>query len=230
MWNCLTSFLIIVVSIKRCNPLNCTENGPNRCFYSQPTNNELQTRQIVPQPELVFATSNTLSPPAINPQPSDTISLSNEFSSSSSRRSRSHSLHKEVMKRETLQQQGNRNSTRTNTEQLDETVTRATHVIIKSTLTNDSIAEMDDALDGNNTTNGTLFEVPCDEHQDQNCIIDHTQICVGDPRYCNLTYDEYIELLYEYIAPTTSEWILIVSHSVVFTVGLVRTIFLIIFS
>lgn len=53
------------------------------------------------------------------------------------------------------------------------------------------------------------------------CQIDHTKVCVGDPLYCNLTRDEYTELLNDYIAPTPTEWILIFSHSIVFLMGLV---------
>lgn len=46
-------------------------------------------------------------------------------------------------------------------------------------------------------------------------------ICVGDVIYCNLTYEEYHELLYDYIFPSVSEWVLIISHIIVFVVGLV---------
>ncbi|CAO1434913.1 unnamed protein product [Diamesa serratosioi] len=53
------------------------------------------------------------------------------------------------------------------------------------------------------------------------CQIDHTKVCVGDPLYCNLTLDEYTELLNDYIAPTSTEWILIFSHSIVFLMGLI---------
>lgn len=53
------------------------------------------------------------------------------------------------------------------------------------------------------------------------CQIDHTKVCVGDPIYCNLTLDEYTELLNDYISPTSTEWILIFSHSIVFLMGLV---------
>ncbi|KAL7032312.1 hypothetical protein ACKWTF_007283 [Chironomus riparius] len=54
-----------------------------------------------------------------------------------------------------------------------------------------------------------------------NCVIDHTKQCVGDPLYCNLTKEEYLELLYDYITPTVPEWILIFSHLVVFLMGLI---------
>ncbi|CAD7089438.1 unnamed protein product [Hermetia illucens] len=51
--------------------------------------------------------------------------------------------------------------------------------------------------------------------------IDHNETCVGDALYCNLTYEEYIELVYDYIYPTTTEWIFICLHSIVFIMGLV---------
>lgn len=67
----------------------------------------------------------------------------------------------------------------------------------------------------------TTPETICNEKEDENCTIDHNLICVGDEQYCNLTYDEYTELLNNYIYPTTNEWILIVSHMIVFIMGLV---------
>ncbi|XP_050073866.1 neuropeptide SIFamide receptor-like [Anopheles maculipalpis] len=66
----------------------------------------------------------------------------------------------------------------------------------------------------------------CDDDSDQmeyneNCFIDHNVTCVGDPDFCNLTYSEYRQLLMDYIYPSTGEWILIASHTVVFLMGLV---------
>lgn len=71
-------------------------------------------------------------------------------------------------------------------------------------------------------------DVLCDEEYDteeynENCFIDHNVTCVGDPLYCNLTYEEYRQLLMDYIYPSTAEWILIASHSVVFIMGLVSS-------
>jgi hypothetical protein len=60
----------------------------------------------------------------------------------------------------------------------------------------------------------------CSE-KSQDCVIDHTVVCVGDPAYCNLTKEEYELLLYDYIEPTIPEWILIFSHIIVFLMGLV---------
>lgn len=45
--------------------------------------------------------------------------------------------------------------------------------------------------------------------------------CVGDEMYCNMTKEEYIALLDEYIFPQPYEWVLIASHSLVFLIGLI---------
>lgn len=59
---------------------------------------------------------------------------------------------------------------------------------------------------------------------DENCLISlHNSTCVGEEIYCNYTYEEYVEMLYDYIYPTVPEWILIFSHAVVFFMGLVST-------
>lgn len=61
---------------------------------------------------------------------------------------------------------------------------------------------------------------------DENCIISlHNSTCVGEEIYCNYTYEEYVDMLYDYIYPTVPEWILIFSHAVVFFMGLVSTSF-----
>lgn len=54
--------------------------------------------------------------------------------------------------------------------------------------------------------------------------------CVGAPEYCNYTYEEYQSMLYDYIFPTTGEWILIGFHAAVFTIGLVSFQYFFIFS
>lgn len=65
---------------------------------------------------------------------------------------------------------------------------------------------------------------------DENCIISlHNSTCVGEEIYCNYTYEEYVDMLYDYIYPTVPEWILIFSHAVVFFMGLVSTSILYIF-
>ena len=69
-----------------------------------------------------------------------------------------------------------------------------------------------------------MLNATCKEHEDPECIIDHNITCVGDPVYCNLTYEEYMQLLYDYIYPSVPEWILICSHALVFIMGLVSGI------
>lgn len=66
-------------------------------------------------------------------------------------------------------------------------------------------------------TFGAYENVTC---TDESCI-NHNITCMGDPIYCNYTYEEYVEMLYDYIYPTIPEWILIASHAVVFFMGLV---------
>ncbi|KAG7301077.1 hypothetical protein JYU34_015467 [Plutella xylostella] len=45
--------------------------------------------------------------------------------------------------------------------------------------------------------------------------------CVGEPEYCNMTREEYLEMLDDYIFPQPYEWVLIGTHAVVFFIGLV---------
>lgn len=45
--------------------------------------------------------------------------------------------------------------------------------------------------------------------------------CIGSPEFCNLTKEEYVRMLQEYIYPQTYEWVLIGTHSAVFVIGLV---------
>lgn len=59
---------------------------------------------------------------------------------------------------------------------------------------------------------------------DENCSLANST-CIGEPMYCNYTYDEYLRMLHDYISPTVPEWILIASHIVVFCMGLVRLTF-----
>uniref|UniRef100_A0A182WCN8 Uncharacterized protein n=1 Tax=Anopheles minimus TaxID=112268 RepID=A0A182WCN8_9DIPT len=94
------------------------------------------------------------------------------------------------------------------------------------------LATLQSPLDGNHTAHG-YPAVNLNDHNDalcddsdqmeynENCFIDHNVTCVGDPDFCNLTYGEYRQLLMDYIYPSTGEWILIASHTVVFLMGLV---------
>ncbi|NP_001127714.1 neuropeptide receptor A16 [Bombyx mori] len=46
------------------------------------------------------------------------------------------------------------------------------------------------------------------------------ETCVGDPQYCNMTKEEYVKMIQEYIYPNPYEWILIATHTFVFITGL----------
>ncbi|XP_068624900.1 orexin/Hypocretin receptor type 1-like [Battus philenor] len=45
--------------------------------------------------------------------------------------------------------------------------------------------------------------------------------CVGDPEYCNMTKEEYMKMLNDYIYPQPYEWVLIATHAIVFVIGLI---------
>lgn len=256
------TILIIALGIKHSRPLKCSNNGftaINTCFnQSFQHHHATEADKIVPLPEPVFATSNTLSPPPPPPPPSQPkppsapltkdapTSSDNTFDSNNDKfmQARHKLIHevyankttlfKTIIKREISSAHKNSNGTKSNSTVVSDSNRSQESGDEVSTL--NSIANLDQ-------TNETLFELNlsgvesfenssikykagdelCDEHEDEHCFINHTEICVGDPSYCNLTYDEYMELLYEYIAPTTSEWILIVSHAVVFIMGLVSS-------
>lgn len=45
--------------------------------------------------------------------------------------------------------------------------------------------------------------------------------CVGDSEFCYMDREEYIQMLNEYIFPQPYEWVLIVTHAIVFVIGLI---------
>lgn len=47
------------------------------------------------------------------------------------------------------------------------------------------------------------------------------ETCVGDKEFCNMTEEEYVTMLNEYIYPQPYEWVLITTHCLVFTMGLI---------
>ncbi|KAL0812091.1 hypothetical protein ABMA28_009475 [Loxostege sticticalis] len=51
--------------------------------------------------------------------------------------------------------------------------------------------------------------------------LNETEECVGSEEYCNMTKEEYLAMMNDYIYPQTYEWILIGTHTVVFIIGLV---------
>lgn len=48
-----------------------------------------------------------------------------------------------------------------------------------------------------------------------------TEGCVGDKEYCNMSLEEYMDMLNEYIFPQPYEWVLIATHGIVFVIGLI---------
>lgn len=78
------------------------------------------------------------------------------------------------------------------------------------------------ANNGNNATVGDESRL-CDDGNCNRIDASDNATCVGDPMYCNYTYDEYVQMLHDYIAPTVPEWILIFSHAIVFFMGLVSS-------
>ncbi|XP_063833692.1 orexin/Hypocretin receptor type 1-like [Ostrinia nubilalis] len=53
-----------------------------------------------------------------------------------------------------------------------------------------------------------------------NVEVNKTEECVGSEEYCNMTKEEYMTMLNDYIYPQTYEWVLIGTHTVVFIIGL----------
>lgn len=47
------------------------------------------------------------------------------------------------------------------------------------------------------------------------------EYCAGSQEYCNMTREEYMEMLYDYIFPLPYEWVLIAIHALVFVIGLI---------
>lgn len=73
---------------------------------------------------------------------------------------------------------------------------------------------------GANTGKVAVEDFKLNENQTMNETI-IIEKCVGDVQFCNLTKEEYVEMLNNYIYPYTYEWVLIGTHTVVFIAGLV---------
>ncbi|XP_060807180.1 orexin/Hypocretin receptor type 1 [Amyelois transitella] len=52
-------------------------------------------------------------------------------------------------------------------------------------------------------------------------VLNYTENCVGDQDYCNMTEEEYMDMLNAYIYPHPYEWVLIATHAIVFVIGLI---------
>ncbi|XP_026728012.1 orexin receptor type 1-like [Trichoplusia ni] len=55
--------------------------------------------------------------------------------------------------------------------------------------------------------------------------LNSTEECIGIKEYCNLSREEYVSMLNNYIYPQTYEWVLIATHTMVFVTGLVGNAF-----
>lgn len=63
-----------------------------------------------------------------------------------------------------------------------------------------------------------------EELKNDNQVTNTTSVledCVGDIQFCNMSKEEYVQMLQDYIYPQTYEWILIATHTAVFVVGLI---------
>ena len=83
------------------------------------------------------------------------------------------------------------------------------HLLIKS-----SLIKSRQKRTAENYTVGNLTEI--EETKDN-----MTEECIGQKEFCNLSREEYVSMLNDYIYPHTYEWILIGTHTLVFITGLV---------
>ncbi|XP_075985668.1 orexin receptor type 2-like [Anticarsia gemmatalis] len=63
-----------------------------------------------------------------------------------------------------------------------------------------------------------------EEHQIENVTTEEenkTEECIGQVEFCNMSREEYVSMIIDYVYPHTYEWILIGTHSLVFIMGLV---------
>lgn len=85
---------------------------------------------------------------------------------------------------------------------------------IASTVSDETTSSHNDSCTNADISAGGELSITC--HQEN-------ITCVGEIEYCNLTYEEYKQMLEEYIFPSVWEWILIGMHGTVFLIGLVST-------
>lgn len=73
-----------------------------------------------------------------------------------------------------------------------------------------------------NETNKSESDKKREERDNSSEIVDTTnELCIGSPEYCNMTKEDYVQMLKNYIYPQTYEWVLIGTHTLVFIMGLV---------
>lgn len=71
----------------------------------------------------------------------------------------------------------------------------------------------------NNVTDNDMEDTKNKSNQSNE--VNTTEECIGDVQFCNMTKEDYIQMLNNYIYPQTYEWILISTHTAVFIMGLV---------
>lgn len=79
---------------------------------------------------------------------------------------------------------------------------------------NDNVINKDKNIDG-------VAQVDQDKNNVTGRDVIIEEPCVGDEQFCNLTKEEYIRMIENYIYPQTYEWALIATHSLVFVIGLI---------
>ncbi|CAF4873857.1 unnamed protein product [Pieris macdunnoughi] len=74
-----------------------------------------------------------------------------------------------------------------------------------------------------NTTEESNVESTEDETEDTTIYYEYnsSEVCVGEPDYCNMTREAYFRMIYDYIYPQTYEWVLIATNAIVFVIGLI---------
>ncbi|XP_045523965.1 orexin/Hypocretin receptor type 1-like isoform X1 [Pieris brassicae] len=74
-----------------------------------------------------------------------------------------------------------------------------------------------------NTTEESNVESTEDEIEDTTIYYEYnsSEVCVGEPDYCNMTREAYFRMIYDYIYPQTYEWVLIATNAIVFVIGLI---------
>ncbi|KAL4717450.1 hypothetical protein ACJJTC_000599 [Scirpophaga incertulas] len=105
------------------------------------------------------------------------------------------------------------------------------NISIKYNITKDSLIEPEYILlntTKNDITGSNNIDLQLSKMIDQADTTDDYDIynfteepCVGDPEFCNMTKEEYMDMLNEYIFPHPYEWVLIATHAIVFVIGLI---------
>ncbi|XP_050668184.1 orexin/Hypocretin receptor type 1-like [Leptidea sinapis] len=95
-------------------------------------------------------------------------------------------------------------------------------ILVKTIMGDINKIDIDSDLFVEDNTNGVKEDKERDKTESEDEIkLNNTEVCVGAVEFCNMTKEEYVIMLKQYIYPQTYEWILIGTHTAVFLVGLV---------